>query len=74
MHVVLGIPVGSKVISSFLWFVFRILQGNPKTELLGSLWVVQGALRFKLLRFQVSEKSGLQEFRVRGVNLGVYGV
>ena len=25
--------------SSFFWFVFRILQGNPKKELLGSLWV-----------------------------------
>ena len=25
--------------SSFLWFIFRILQGNPKKELLGGLWV-----------------------------------
>ena len=24
--------------SSFLWFIFRILQGNPKKELLWSLW------------------------------------
>ena len=26
--------------TSFLWFIFRILQGNPKKELLKSLWVV----------------------------------
>ena len=26
--------------SSFLWFIFRILQGNPKKELLRGLWVV----------------------------------
>ena len=25
--------------SSFLWFIFRILQGNPKKELLRGLWV-----------------------------------
>ena len=25
--------------SSFLWFIFRILQGNPKKELLWSRWV-----------------------------------
>ena len=25
--------------SSFLWFLFRILNGNPKKELLWSLWV-----------------------------------
>ena len=25
--------------SSFLWFLFRILQGNPKKEMLGGLWV-----------------------------------
>ena len=29
-------PLGS----SFLWFIFRILQGNPQKELLGGLWVV----------------------------------
>ena len=26
--------------SSFLWFIFRILEGNPKKELLRGLWVV----------------------------------
>ena len=26
--------------SSFLWVIFRILSGNPKKELLRSLWVV----------------------------------
>ena len=26
--------------SSFLWFIFRILQGNPKKELPWSLWVI----------------------------------
>ena len=25
--------------SSFLWFIFRILQGNPKKDLLRGLWV-----------------------------------
>ena len=25
--------------SSFLWFIFRVLQGNPKKELLRGLWV-----------------------------------
>ena len=25
--------------SSFLWFIARILQGNPKKELLRGLWV-----------------------------------
>ena len=28
--------------SSFLWFIFRSLLGNPKKELLRSLWVVIG--------------------------------
>ena len=27
--------------SSFLWFIFRILYGNPKKELLRGLWVVE---------------------------------
>ena len=26
--------------SSFLWFIFRILSGNPKKELLRGLWVL----------------------------------
>ena len=25
--------------SSFLWLIFRILEGNPKKDLLWSLWV-----------------------------------
>ena len=28
--------------SSFLWFIFRILQGTPKKELLRGLWVETG--------------------------------
>ena len=28
--------------SSFLWFIFGILQGNPKKELLRGLWVGPG--------------------------------
>ena len=31
--------------SSFLRFIFRILQGNPKKELLRSLWVVSMILK-----------------------------
>ena len=27
--------------SSFLWFIFRILEGNPQKELLRSLWVIR---------------------------------
>ena len=27
--------------SSFLWFIFRILYGNPKIELLRGLWAAQ---------------------------------
>ena len=34
--------------SSFLWFMFRILEGNPKKELLRGLWVEFGVLALGL--------------------------
>ena len=33
-----GLPIGSQEVV-FLWFICRILQGNPKKELLRILWV-----------------------------------
>ena len=36
--------------SSFLWFIFRILQGNPKRELLRGLWVCLQTRTEKLLK------------------------
>ena len=35
---VVALPFGSIVVTSS-WFIFRILQGNPKKEFLWSLWV-----------------------------------
>ena len=32
-------PTHGPLSSSFLWFIFRILQGNPNKELLRGLWV-----------------------------------
>ena len=35
-----GIIITHRLLSSaFLWLVFRILEGNPKEELLRSVWV-----------------------------------
>ena len=40
--------------SSFLGFIFRILSGNPKQELLWGLWVLEGYCRTRVkgLRFR----------------------
>ena len=47
--------------SSFLWFVFRILYGNPKEGLLRGLWVQDlGLTRFRVDRVdRVDRVQGL---------------
>ena len=62
--------------SSFLGFVFRILQGNPKKELLWSLWVVcvPSGLKLRFLSFLwgvLYHEYGLTAFRGRGSGFDV---
>ena len=43
----------------FLWFIFRILQGNPKKELLRSLWVgLKKGLRIRVRGLGFSSLGG----------------
>ena len=50
--VILGAPSTHRLLSSFfLWFIFRIPEGNPKKELLRSLCVVECAAFAWFLRF-----------------------
>ena len=51
--------------SSFLGFIYRILEGNPKKELLWSLWVGSGFRVHRVYRFMVYRASGFWGLRFR---------
>ena len=50
-HFLASWPIPHRPLSSsyFLWFIFRILEGNPKKGLLGGLWVETEAKALKLV-------------------------
>ena len=48
--------------SSFLGFIFRILQGNPKKELLWTLWVIESDLALIGLLGQITHRPHSSSF------------
>ena len=53
--------------SSILWFIFRILGGNPKKELLRGLWVSRRFLVFKLPKNLKAESLNAKPQGLKGL-------
>ena len=47
-----GVPIGP-LSSSFVWCILRILEGNPKRQLLRGPWVGLKAFRVQALELRV---------------------